>query len=93
MATYSGVYRIKNVGTGHYLTMTTAAPDQPVTCAQTNAGDKKSLWRITSLPDGTSKFKNEEHNLELQRPAKSVNIYGAQEGFAFYITGPENTRK
>jgi len=93
MATYSGIYRLKNVGTGYYLTMTTATPDQPVVAAQTEPGDKKSLWRITSAPDGTYKFKNEEHNLELLRPAKSVSIYGAQEGFAFYITGPDDARR
>ncbi|KDN37496.1 hypothetical protein RSAG8_10095, partial [Rhizoctonia solani AG-8 WAC10335] len=93
MATYSGIYRLKNVGTGYYLTMTTAEPEQPVVCAQTQPGDKRSLWRITSAPDGAYKFKNEEHNLELQRPTKSVSIYGAPEGFAFYITGPDNARK
>ncbi|CAE6503535.1 unnamed protein product [Rhizoctonia solani] len=95
MATFPHVYRIKNVGSGHYLALTTATPKDPIACLPTQPDDKKGLWRIVSLPNGAYRIKNEENGLEVDRPTNSLRISSNSDGsgYAFYLSGPDTARK
>lgn len=64
MATYCGAYRIKNVETGTYMTMTSTGTKTSIVCTQAEEGDKKSLWRFVPTREGKYKLRNLEHNLE-----------------------------
>ncbi|KAG8702180.1 hypothetical protein FRC11_011632 [Ceratobasidium sp. 423] len=93
MATFPDIYRIKNVGTGDYLALTSGTPKDPVACSPINQGDKKWLWRIEGSGTGPYKIKNEEYNLQVDRPTYSLKILSNTDGYAFYIEGPETGRK
>ncbi|KAF8686932.1 Ricin-type beta-trefoil, partial [Rhizoctonia solani] len=84
MSTYPGSYRIKNVETGTYLTMTSTGSKTSVTCAQSESGDKKSLWQLVPARDGKFKLKNVEHNLEAQT-GQDFAMVGELKGHSWFI--------
>ncbi|CAE6503566.1 unnamed protein product [Rhizoctonia solani] len=78
MAAYPGVYRIKNVETGTYMTMTSTGTKTSIVCSEAGERDKQSLWRLVAVSGGKHKLRNLEHNLE------------AHTGQDFYMIGEPN---
>lgn len=84
MATFPDRYTIKNVGTGHYLTLPSATPQERVVCTPTPNGEK-SQWRILKNADGGYRFQNVGSGNELFRPQISVKILGDKPGYSFHL--------